>query len=100
PTFAGHLAEALVDVGERQLVGVMHIAGGGDCSWADFAAEVFRQSGAQCKVVPVTTAYFPRPAERPARSVLASERPEVPRLAPWQDGLAVYLAEVTQGLAR
>jgi dTDP-4-dehydrorhamnose reductase len=99
PTFAGHLAGALVEIAERELDGVMHVAASGHCSWAELAAEAFRQAGASCRVRPVSTSEFPLPAERPRRSVIVSERPEVPRLPPWQDGLAAYLAEVSQGLA-
>jgi dTDP-4-dehydrorhamnose reductase len=44
-------------------------------------------------VQPATTDEFPRPATRPAYSVLGSERRDAPRLPPWQDGLAAYLAE-------
>ncbi len=56
-----------------------------------FAAEIFRQAGVDCRVLPCTTAEMPRPAPRPAFSALASERPETPLLPPWQEGLAAYL---------
>jgi dTDP-4-dehydrorhamnose reductase len=106
PTFAGHLAAALVEIAERRLDGIMHVAGAGQCSWADFAAETFSQSGTQCNVRPVSTAEFtrsatgPRPAQRPQHSVLVSERADVPRLPPWQDGLAAYLTETREQVAR
>ncbi len=94
PTYAGHLARALVEVAERRLRGVMHIAGGGQCSWAELAAATFAACDIDCRVRPLTTAEYPLPAQRPAWSVLASERPEVPRLPPWQEGLAAYLEQV------
>jgi dTDP-4-dehydrorhamnose reductase len=100
PTFAGHLAAALVEIAELRLDGIMHVAGAGHCSWADFAAATFSQSGTQCKVRPVSTAEFPRPAQRPQRSVLVSQRSDVPRLPPWEDGLAAYLAETREQVAR
>jgi dTDP-4-dehydrorhamnose reductase len=100
PTFTGHLAAALIDVAERRIGGIQHIAGAGQCSWYEFALQIFSQADVRCKVRPVLSGEFPRPAPRPAWSVLESERPEVPRLAPWQDGLAAYLAEVRTGLAR
>jgi dTDP-4-dehydrorhamnose reductase len=92
PTYAGHLAQALVEIAERRLGGIMHVAGGGQCSWADLAVATFASAGIDCAVRPVTTAEYPLPAPRPAWSVLASERADVPRLPPWQDGLAAYLA--------
>ena len=42
-------------------------------------------------VQPVTTAEFPRPAPRPAWSVLRSTRPDAPVLPPWREGLSSYL---------
>jgi dTDP-4-dehydrorhamnose reductase len=100
PTFAGQLADALVDVAERSIAGVAHIAGAGQCSWNEFAREIFRQAGVRCSVRDVSSSEFVRPAPRPAWSVLVSERPEVARLPPWQAGLGAYLAEVREELAR
>ena len=92
PTFCGDLAAALVELVAGEAYGVHHIAGGGACSWAELAAEALRRAGADCRVVPVTTAEFPRPAARPACSALRSERADAPRLRPWQEGLGAYLA--------
>jgi dTDP-4-dehydrorhamnose reductase len=92
PTYTGHLASALLELAEGTSQGIHHLAGGGaPCSWHDFAVEIFRQVGADCHVLPCTTAEMPRPAPRPAFSALASERPETPLLPPWQKGLAAYL---------
>jgi dTDP-4-dehydrorhamnose reductase len=94
PTYTGHLAEALVDLAGGRLTGVVHVAGAGACSWYEFAAEIFRQAGKDdVELRPCTTAEFPRPAPRPAYSVLASERADAPRLPDWRDGLKGYLAE-------
>ena len=93
PTWTGHLAGALVALAERPLDGaVHHIAGAGSCTWNDLAREVFDRAGLACRVAPTTTDQFPRPARRPAYSVLASERPDAIRLPPWQQGVADYLA--------
>ena len=97
PTFTGHLAPALVEVAERRLTGALHVAGGGSCSWYELARAVFEEAGVDCRVVPVTTAEFPRPADRPAWSVLRSTRLDAPALPPWRDGLSAYLrSEVLQ----
>ena len=89
PTFTGHLAEALVALAASDEHGVHHLAAAGSCSWYEFACEIFRQAGVDARVEPCTTAEFPRPAPRPANSVLESERG--PRLPPWQEGLEAYL---------
>ncbi len=94
PTYTRHLAEALVAICGFESRGLWHVAGGGSqSSWHDFAAEIFRQAGVDCRLSPCRTEDFPRPAPRPPHSVLDSERPETPRLPAWQDGLAAYLAE-------
>jgi dTDP-4-dehydrorhamnose reductase len=93
PTWTGHLAGALVELAERpQDTGIHHIAGTGACSWNELAIEVFDRAGIDCRVLPTTTASFPRPAPRPAYSVLGTERREPLLLPAWQEGVAEYLA--------
>lgn len=91
PTWTGHLARALVTIAERRAAGIHHAAGAGQCSWHGFAVEIFRQAGVRCTVRETTTAAFPRPAARPAWSVLGSERADAIALPAWEDGLAGYL---------
>jgi dTDP-4-dehydrorhamnose reductase len=93
PTFTGHLAQGLVDLATRQSppVGIVHVAGGGSCSWHEFAREIVAASGVSCEVQPCTTAEMPRPATRPAYSVLRTER-DAPALPDWKRGLAEYMA--------
>jgi dTDP-4-dehydrorhamnose reductase len=90
PTFTGHLAEALVALAAGDERGVLHVAGSGSCSWYAFARAIFERSGVEAEVRPCTSDEFPRPARRPANSVLASER-GAPALPAWQDGLEAYL---------
>jgi dTDP-4-dehydrorhamnose reductase len=93
PTWTVHLSEALLALVARDETGVFHTAGGGTCSWYEFAVEIFRRAGMDdVSVTPVTTEEFPRPAPRPAWSVLASER-GAPRLPDWREGLGAYLNE-------
>jgi dTDP-4-dehydrorhamnose reductase len=94
PTWTVHLAEGLVELAERESdVGILHATGGGACSWYELAVEVFDRAGVRCRVLPTTSDRFPRPARRPAYSVLGTERDEAPVLPPWQDGVAAYLSE-------
>jgi dTDP-4-dehydrorhamnose reductase len=94
PTYTGHLAPALLTVAERKLTGVMHVAGGGHCSWFDLAVATFEESGLPTRVTPATTAELARPAPRPAFSALASTRGDAPVLPPWREGLRAHLARV------
>jgi dTDP-4-dehydrorhamnose reductase len=91
PTYTGHLAEALLEIAERRAAGIHHAAGGGACSWFDLALATFDATGTRVRVTPVTTDAFPRPAARPAWSVLGSERPDAVRLPDWRDGLRAHL---------
>jgi dTDP-4-dehydrorhamnose reductase len=92
PTWTGHLATALVGLLEREVRGLVHLAGAGAASWNDLARETFRQADLACLVEPSTTAEMDRPAPRPPWSVMESERAEVIPMPDWRDGLAGYLA--------
>ena len=92
PTWTGHLAPALLGLIERQVSGLVHLAGTGAVTWNGFAREIFRQAELDCEVLEATTAELARPAPRPAWSALESEREDILPLPPWQDGLAGYLA--------
>lgn len=96
PTFCVDLAEALVRLVATEDYGIHHVAGGGACSWAQLAGETFRRAEVGCRVTAITTAEMDRPAPRPAYSALASERRDTPRLRPWPEGLAAYLASRTE----
>jgi dTDP-4-dehydrorhamnose reductase len=90
PTYVGHLAAAT-----RELVGLpaglWHLAAEGDCTWAEFAEAIFAEAGMPTKVRSIATADLARPAQRPAYSVLRSERDDAPRLPHWRDGLRACL---------
>jgi dTDP-4-dehydrorhamnose reductase len=93
PTYTRHLGEALAVLVEGEEYGIHHIAGAGQCSWYEFAQEIFDQAGVECRVMAGTTEMLARKAPRPAYSVLGSERPEPITLPHWRRGLAEYLAE-------
>jgi len=94
PTWTGHLAGALVALAAAgdAARGIFHVAGAGACSWHELATEIFAQARADCAVLSCSTRDMPRPAPRPAYSVLGTER-DGPRLPDWREGLAGYLAE-------
>jgi dTDP-4-dehydrorhamnose reductase len=88
PTYTGHLAASIARLIERDDYGVHHHAATGQCSWFEFASFLVDREGLDCDVEPCTTEEFPRPATRPAYSVLASDA-----LPPWREGAAEYLTE-------
>ncbi len=93
PTFTGHLGGALVSLCERRVPGVVHVAGGGECSWFSFAGTIVSAAGLDCEVLPSKTADLERPAPRPAYSVIRTERGAlVPELPDWHEGLAAFMS--------
>lgn len=74
PTYAGDLANAIVEIiesGQLSKYGTYHYTNEGRCSWYDFACEIAKQSNLlNCKILPCTTAEYPTKATRPRYSIL------------------------------
>lgn len=95
PTYTPHLARAIIRLVLQRARGVMHYADADECSWYDFACAIAAE-GSGVEVKPITTAEFPRPAKRPAYSVLSTERYErLTGASPdsWREGLREYLSK-------
>ena len=98
PTYTLFLARAVLDLAAEDVRGVVHYRNREPVSWYEFATEIAGLwSGTRRipEVVPVTTNEFPRPAPRPAFSVLDVSRFEEAigrRVEPWGWGLVDYLA--------
>ncbi|AML52489.1 dTDP-4-dehydrorhamnose reductase [Falsihalocynthiibacter arcticus] len=73
PTAAQDIAAACFDI-VQQLAqdpsksGTYHFAGAPDVSWADFAREIFHQTGITCVVQDIPSTAYPTPAKRPKNS--------------------------------
>lgn len=77
PTIAADLARMLWWFVEERPAGVWHVTNQGAVSWYEFAQEVLRANGDDpARVLPITTEELqpPRPAPRPANSVLRNQR--------------------------
>lgn len=97
PTWVADLADALIALGRSAApAGVLHYANTGQASWCDLAREVFRLVGGDpSRVHPTTTDAFPRPAPRPAWSVLSTRSwtdAGLPAPRPWQAALAACVS--------
>jgi len=94
PTFTADLAPAVVTLGLDRRPGIFHVTNGGATTWWGFVRAVLAEAGADPeRVHPISTAELhpPRPAPRPAYSVLdnmALRLSGLPALPDWGDGLA------------
>jgi len=101
PTYAGHLAQAVLSFGEAltkndaRFTGIFHITGSGDpTSWAGFAREIFNVFNDEITgnviVNDVATSVFPIIVKRPAYSVLDMSITEAllgQSLPDWREGV-------------
>lgn len=87
---------ALVTAGASP--GVYHATSSGEATWYDLACEVYRLAGTDPGLVdPVGTRVFPRPARRPAYSVLghsAWASAGLPPIGDWRDSLGRALPSI------
>ena len=80
PTYALDLANAIVKMLEKPVVGTYHFSNEGVCSWYDFTKMIQQiaselsindnRSPLNCEVLPCHSDEFPSPVKRPAYSVL------------------------------
>jgi dTDP-4-dehydrorhamnose reductase len=92
PTWSADLAAGLVELGRSSApAGVYHCTNGGDTTWFGLTRAIFEELGADpSRVQPTTTDAFPRPAPRPAYSVLSDaawRAAGLTPLRPWRDAL-------------
>jgi dTDP-4-dehydrorhamnose reductase len=95
PTYTFDLAGAIAGLARKQASGIVHVTNGGSCSWFEFARAILAATSPQTTIIPVPTAEFPRPAKRPAYSVLSGRSLQQLgiRLPDWRDALARYLRQ-------
>ena len=94
PTYTYDLARLLVDMVQTEHYGRYHATNEGECSWYEFACEIFRQAGLKVQVTPVSSEAFAARAKRPANSRMSKEKlteKGFVRLPDWQDALKRFL---------
>lgn len=95
PTWTVSVCRQVLKVMDSGEYGVFHCTSEGSCSWFDFAREIIRASGIGVSVEPCTTEEFPRPAPRPANSVLENKRLKdlgLNIMPEWKDAFRQFLA--------
>jgi dTDP-4-dehydrorhamnose reductase len=97
PTFTADLAVALRRLAASRLTGTFHVTNQGAVSWYEFVGDILELAGHdRAKVRPIKTSDLdpPRPAPRPANSVLdnaALRLSGLPLLPPYQESLEALL---------
>jgi dTDP-4-dehydrorhamnose reductase len=87
PTWTIELSNAIIKILKGKPYGIYHTCGSGFTSWYGFAKEIFRLSNKNVNLKPCTTSEFPRPAKRPAYSVMDND--DICR--DWKEALADYI---------
>lgn len=96
PTYTLDLADTMIELAQNGSSGIYHFSNQPACSWYDFACEIVTMASLLCKVNPCKTADFPRPAQRPAYSVLDISKTAEALKHPvglWKDSLADYIGK-------
>jgi dTDP-4-dehydrorhamnose reductase len=96
PTYAPHLALALLQLCESDAYGTYHLAGQGGTSWCELTRTVYREFGVTTPIVPATMEDFPRPAPRPRYAVLTTLQEPAFVLPPWEDGVTAFARALRQ----
>ncbi len=104
PTSTVDLAQAIADLYRVQARGIYHFTNSGVCSWYDFAVAIFEEAEVLGipltvkEVKPITTADYPLPAQRPAYSVLSTQKfaQTVGYIPPhWRKSLRIVLSSLS-----
>ena len=97
PTSTVELTKAIAALLFTDNYGIFHATCEGSCSWADFAAEIFRLAGKQTKVEGISTQEYGSVTPRPLYSVLDNRMFRLTTdftFADWHDAIAVYLKDL------
>ena len=103
PTNAVDLAEVLIVIivssfkFQVSSFGIYNFSNEGQCSWYDFAKEIFHQKGVSIDLKPILTSAYPTPAKRPAYSVLDKTKIKSTfdiKINDWQTSLSACLKQL------
>jgi len=97
PTYTVDLAPLLVDMVQSDKYGIYHVTNEGECSWAEFAEEIFKIAGMNVKVNYITTAEYPTKAKRPMNSRMSKNKLVYcgfGKLRNWKEAVGEYIGLV------
>jgi len=95
PTYTRDIADQIVSmIGSDAEFGLYHVTAGGECSWYDFAREIFSLAGSNVRLNRAAPGEFAVKVQRPKYSVLENSRLQeqnLDRMPHWKEGLKRYL---------
>ena len=95
PTYTKDVAAQTLKMIEAGCHGTYHVTNGGDCTWYDLAVQAISWAKIpDVSITPVASTEYPRPAPRPASSILVDtrlEREGLPRLRSWREAAREYV---------
>ncbi|WP_160683786.1 dTDP-4-dehydrorhamnose reductase [Clostridium sp. C2-6-12] len=97
PTYTVDLALLLCNMAVSKKYGIYHATNEGICSWADFATEIMKKAGLNCKIRHVASSEYKTKAIRPLNSRLSKKslvEAGFELLPRWEDALERYLREI------
>jgi dTDP-4-dehydrorhamnose reductase len=96
PTSTKDVTRKLYELIKTEKYGTYHMTNAGQCSWYEFALEVFRLSGLSPKVIPISSTEFGAKAKRPFYSVLDNSNLRsigLKDMRSWKEALKDYIKE-------
>jgi dTDP-4-dehydrorhamnose reductase len=94
PTSAAELAGRVAELIQTNHYGLYHMTNEGECTWFEFAQEIFRQTGLQPRLEAVDSRSYAARARRPSYSVLENRKAKelgLQGFSPWPEALKTYL---------
>lgn len=92
-TYTPDLAESTKKIIDDRLpFGIYHLVNAGPATWYEACAELFNLAGLKKKLIPISAQEFPRPAKRPASSILLNKK--LPPLRGYREALKEYLQKI------
>jgi len=94
PTSTKDVTVKLYDLIQTHKFGIYHMTNSGQCSWYEFALEIFKIAGISPKVVPISSQEFGAKAGRPFYSVLDNKNLRAAGLQDmrsWKEALRDYI---------
>ncbi|MHB1348226.1 MAG: dTDP-4-dehydrorhamnose reductase [Candidatus Humimicrobiaceae bacterium] len=94
PTSTQDMTEKLYELIKTGKFGLYHMTNTGQCSWYDFALEIFRLAGIQADILPTTSSEYVSKAHRPMYSVLDNKNLREAGISDfrhWKEALKDYI---------